>query len=229
MSHQLSLSRDQVREIDRTAIEQIGIPGVVLMENAGRNTAWATLELLPDPAAARAAIVCGSGNNGGDGFVIARHLHNAGVSVTTLLACEPERIGGDARINYEVIERMSLPIHPIRTSEQLAAQRAVLREADVIVDALLGTGFSGRPRPPLDAAIEAINAASQAKVIAVDVPSGLDCDTGRPSRPCVRADLTVTFVARKTGFDKPAACEHLGRVVVADIGVPVELLGQYAR
>jgi len=229
MSNQLSLSRDQVREIDRTAIEQIGIPGVALMENAGRHTAQATLELLPDPAAARVAIVCGSGNNGGDGFVIARHLHNAGVSVAILLACEPHRIAGDARINYDIVERMSLPIHPIRTAEQLAAQRVVLHEADVIVDALLGTGFAGEPRPPLDAAIEAINAASHAKVVAVDVPSGLDCDTGRPSRPCVRADLTVTFVARKTGFDEPAAREHLGRVVVADIGVPVELLSQYAR
>jgi NAD(P)H-hydrate epimerase len=229
MGRQLRLSRDQVRDIDRTAIEQIGIPGVALMENAGRHTASAALELLGDPAAARAAIVCGSGNNGGDGFVIARHLHNAGVSVAILLACDPDGISGDARINYDIAERMSLPIHPIRTPEQLAAQRAALQEANLIVDALLGTGFSGEPRPPLDAAIEAINAASRAKVVAVDVPSGLDCDTGRPSRPCVRADLTVTFVARKIGFDEPAAREHLGRVVVADIGVPVELLGQYER
>jgi len=199
------------------------------MENAGRHAAQATLQLLRDPAAARVAIVCGSGNNGGDGFVIARHLHNARVSVAILLACEPDRITGDARINYDIVKRMSLPIHRIQTAEQLAAQQVVLREADVVVDALLGTGFSGEPRPPLDAAIEAINAASQAKVVAVDVPSGLDCDTGRPSHPCVRADLTVTFVARKTGFDARAAREHLGRVIVADIGVPVELLARYVR
>ena len=228
MSDEPSLSRDQVREIDRTAIEQIGIPGVALMENAGRHAAQATLELLRDPGGARVAIVCGSGNNGGDGFVIARHLHNAGVSVAVLLACEPDRITGDARINYDIVERMSLPVHAIQTAEQLAARRSVLDEADVIVDALLGTGFWGEPRPPLDAAIEAINTASGAKVVAVDVPSGLDCDTGHPSRPCVRADLTVTFVASKIGFDEPAAREHLGRVVVADIGVPVELFDQFA-
>jgi len=215
--------------VDRMAIEQIGIPGVVLMENAGRNTTEAILRLLPAPAGGRVCIVCGSGNNGGDGFVIARHLHNAGVSVVILLAAEPDKLAGDARTNYDIAQRMSLPIHPLRTPQQLAEQRATLEQADVIVDALLGTGFTGQPRAPLDALIRAINAAEKAKVVAVDLPSGLDCDTGKPADPCVRADLTVTFVARKIGLDQPAASNHVGRVIVADIGVPPELVRAGAR
>ncbi len=224
MSEQTALSRKQVRQVDRMAIEQMGIPGVVLMENAGRNTAEAILRLLPAPAGGRVCIVCGSGNNGGDGFVIARHLHNAGVSVVILLAAEPQKLAGDARTNYDIVQRMSLPIYPLRTPEQLAGQQATLERADVIVDALLGTGFSGQPRAPLDAVIRAINAAEKAKVVAVDLPSGLDCDTGQPGDPCVRADLTVTFVARKIGLDQPAASDYVGRVIVADIGVPPELV-----
>jgi NAD(P)H-hydrate epimerase len=223
------LSRDQVRSVDRIAIEEFGMAGVVLMENAGRCTAHETIKLLDTPADARVCIVCGSGNNGGDGFVIARHLHNAGVAASVLIASDPDRLPGDARANYDILKQMPVPIAPLRTPEQLAEHQASLQSADVIVDALLGTGFAGQPRPPLDAAIRAINEAEKSKVVAVDLPSGLDCDTGQPSDPCVRADLTVTFIARKTGFDKAPAPEYLGRVVVADIGIPRELLDDLRR
>lgn len=227
MARQIVLTREQVRQIDRIAIEQIGIPGVVLMENAGRHAAQAILELLPNPAAARVCVLCGPGNNGGDGFVVARYLHNAEARVTILLACEPQKITGDARVNYEIAQRMSLPMHPILTPDQLAQNQAHLRDCDVIVDALLGTGFTGQPRPPMDQIIRAISAVRGPTIVAIDVPSGLDCDTGQPADPCVRADLTVTFVAPKAGFDKCPAPQYLGRIIVADIGVPRDLIQQH--
>jgi NAD(P)H-hydrate epimerase len=224
MTRQIVLTRDQVRQIDRIAIEQIGIPGVVLMENAGRHAAQTVLELLPNPAGARVCVLCGPGNNGGDGFVVARHLHNAEVRVTVLLACDAQKITGDARVNYDIAQRMSLPMHAILTPDELAQTQAQLRDCDVIVDALLGTGFTGQPRPPIDQIIRAVNALRGPTIVAIDVPSGLDCDTGQPADPCVRADVTVTFVAPKAGFEKPPAPRYLGRIVVADIGVPRDLL-----
>ncbi len=218
------MAREAVRDVDRTAIEVIGIPGVVLMENAGRGAARCVFDLLDDPAASRVAILCGSGNNGGDGFVIARHLHNACVDVVVYLTVGAERLRGDARTNYEIVRRMALPVHPLATAEELREATDNLRRCDVVVDALLGTGFAGEVRPPLDAVIRQVNDLAGPKVVAVDVPSGLDCDTGQSGNVAVRADVTVTFVAPKVGFDQPAAAEYLGRVFVVDIGVPRELV-----
>ena len=218
------LTREQVRTIDRTAIETLKMPGVVLMENAGRAVAQEILGLIEDVESPRVCIVAGSGNNGGDGFVIGRHLHNAHVDVMVLLVAAPDLLRGDAWTHYRILSQMPVPIHPMRSAEQMDQRWGELEQADVIVDALLGTGFSGQPRAPLDAAILAINAAPGAKVVAVDVPSGLDCDSGIAATPCVQAHLTVTFVARKAGFGHSAAAKYLGRVVVADIGVPRELI-----
>ncbi len=218
------MTRQTIREIDRIAIEQIGIPGVVLMENAGRGAARVVLELLDDPAAGRVAVVCGPGNNGGDGFVIARHLHNERVEVTVYLAVDASRLAGDARINYEIVRQMDLPIRPMLTAEQLEEGIASMRDCRVVVDALLGTGFAGQVRPPFDAIIRQVNGLTDPKIVAVDVPSGLDCDTGQPSNATVRADVTVTFVAPKVGFGEPAAADYVGRVVVVDIGAPRELV-----
>jgi NAD(P)H-hydrate epimerase len=224
MSEPLPMARQAVREVDRLAIKRYGIPGVILMENAGRGAAQAILGLLDDPGRSRVAIVCGAGNNGGDGFVIARHLHNAYVEVEIYLAVDPARLAGDAKVNYEIVRRMNLPIRPLGTLEQLTEAAEVLSNSDVVVDALLGTGFSGEVRPPLDAIIRRINRLQGPKVVAVDLPSGLDCDTGHPSDATIRADLTVTFVAPKAGFTQPAAVPYVGRVVVVDIGVPRELV-----
>src|SRR5262245_10839418 len=167
------LSRSEVREIDRRAIEEFGLPGVVLMENAGRGAAQIILDILKDKHISRAAIACGSGNNGGDGFVMARHLANAGIDVEIFLAADESRLTGDAAINYHVIRRMGLPIRVATTDSQLAEHLPGLSAAPLIVDALLGTGFSGKPRPPIDRIIRAINANCSAFVVAIDVPSGL--------------------------------------------------------
>lgn len=223
-----ALTVQQVRELDVLAIEHVGIPGLVLMENAGRRIAEVVYAALIHPAAERVTILCGPGNNGGDGLVIARHLHNAGVRTTVVLAVGREKLKGDAGTNLGIVERMDVPVLPAED----AGVAAAIADADVIVDALLGTGAKGDPRGALAALIEQANAAPRARRIAVDVPSGLDADTGARGSPCFAAGCTVTLLAPKVGFAEAAAQTVLGRVVVADIGVPRELIprsGKTAR
>ena len=216
------LTRSQVREIDRRAIEEFGLPGIVLMENAGRGAAELLHGLAPR---ASVAIVCGKGNNAGDGFVIARHLENLGHAVRLLLACDPAELRGDAAIAWRVAEKAGIPTTKLAAATEAGWERA-LAGAGWIVDALLGTGATGEPRGAIATAIEAVNAAARhgAQVFAVDLPSGLDCDTGQPLGPCVRADVTATFVARKIGFEAPVAAPWLGDVHVVGIGAPRALL-----
>src|SRR5262249_29680226 len=154
------------------------VPGVVLMENAGRGTA----ELLVSLGVRGEVVVCcGKGNNGGDGFVIARHLDNRGVAVPVLLFGGPAEITGVARINLPILTKSGVRVESHRDASQVAA---ALKDADWVVDALFGTGLTAAPRPPFDAVIAAINASGK-KVFAVDIPSGLDTDTGRPLGPTV--------------------------------------------
>jgi NAD(P)H-hydrate epimerase len=211
------LTRAQVREVDRRAIEEFGVPGVVLMENAGRGAAEV---LLPLGAGRSVAICCGKGNNGGDGFVIARHLDNRGVPVRVLVFARPEDLTGDAEVNFRIIEHSRLPLLIQPDHTRLSGE---LSAAAWVVDALFGTGLSGPVRPPLDQVIDALNASGK-PVLAVDIPSGLDCDTGLPLGATVRAAHTVTFVAPKAGFAHPAAGAWLGQVHVVDIGAPRALL-----
>lgn len=222
----ITLTREQVRRVDELAIHRYGIAGLVLMENAGRNAA-AIIDRDYGPNG-RAVIFCGSGNNGGDGCVIARHLHNAGWSVRVVLAGEVSRMTPDASANCQTIETMGLaPIVAVDAATQQAAASSSTPD-EIVIDALLGTGFSGDVRSPLAELIHAINVASKRAVVAVDLPSGLDCDTGTPGRSTIRADLTITFVARKRGFDSPEAAPYVGRIEVADIDVPRELLAEVA-
>jgi NAD(P)H-hydrate epimerase len=208
------LSREQVRRIDRKAVEEYGMSGLVLMENAGRGCADKLCEL---GIKGKVVIVCGKGNNGGDGFVIARHLDARGYDVRVVLTAEPDELRGDAAANYGVLKRSGCSM------ADLARLNDELTGADWIVDALLGTGAVGNPRTPITSVIENLNASS-ARKLAVDLPSGLDCDTGIPGTPTFRADHTCTFVAPKVGFANPAAKEYLGTVSVHDIGVPRKLL-----
>ena len=211
------LTRNESREVDRIAIEQYGLPGIVLMENAGRG---ATELLLQKEVAGPVIICCGKGNNGGDGFVIARHLAIRGCEVSLLLFAPKESIAGDAAINLRVVERMNLPCRTVSTEADWDHVRSELSKADWVVDALLGTGAQGVVREPFVSAIRAINSA-RSRVLAVDLPSGLDCDTGETLGECVRATVTATFVARKTGFDAPAAQPYLGEVEIISIGAPL--------
>ena len=218
--HVRPLSRKEVREVDRRAIEEFGLPGIVLMENAGRGTA----ELLVDTGVGGQIVVCaGKGNNGGDGFVIARHLENRGYRVRVLLMADPAEIRGDAAVNLNVLRAADTPVEIVRSDHGRQWLDQQLTAADWIVDALLGTGTRGTIQKPWSGVIEAINAAS-GHILAVDLPSGLDCDTGKPLGHCVRADHTATFVVEKTGFADPEAGEFTGEVHVVEIGIPVALL-----
>ena len=224
------LTREQVRAVDARAIDDYGLPGIVLMENAGRNAALLLHSLAAGAAGdgpLRVVIACGRGNNGGDGFVIARHLENLCAEVKLLLACDPAGYRGDAAVNHAVAVRSGIPIEHF-ASAPLAEWARAIDGADWMVDALLGTGAVGAPREGTATAIKGINAAraAGARVLAVDLPSGLDCDTGLAAGECIRADVTATFVARKIGFDAPGSAAFTGAVHVLDIGVPRRLLDE---
>lgn len=220
LSHDATrLTRDQVRQVDRIAIEEYGIPGMVLMENAGRGC----VDVLQSLGIAGPVVVCcGPGNNGGDGFVIARHLQLRGFQPHVLLVGDAGRLQGDAAANYRILQRCEVPMTPMAAWDQATVDRA-LAGADWIVDALLGTGAFGEPRAPLDRLIAHLNACS-ARRLAVDMPSGLDCDTGSPANTTFRADHTCTFVASKVGFDAAEAKTYLGIVHVLDIGAPTRII-----
>jgi hydroxyethylthiazole kinase-like uncharacterized protein yjeF len=214
------MSRDEVRRVDAWAIDEVGVPGVVLMENAGRSCA----ELVRRKLAAhqrKVCIFCGAGNNGGDGYVIARHLLNAGFSVRAVLCGERDKVHGDARINLDILERLGHAAELLDPgAEDLAVYvRTFAGDADLVVDALFGTGLRGELKGEFRSLIETINDLGR-PILAVDIPSGLDCDTGEPLGAAIRATYTVTFVAVKKGFlASPEANRYVGELYVASIGV----------
>ncbi len=216
------VNRSQSRELDRRATEEYGIPGLVLMENAGRGVADVLEGLgIQGPV----VVCCGKGNNAGDGFVLARHLDLRGYAVRVLVWAEPAEPAGDAGINFEILRKTGVPIQFFRPEHEADRLQRDLAGAAWIVDALLGTGARGEPRAPLDAVIDQLNAAAAPK-LAVDLPSGLDCDTGQAARHTIRAAHTCTFVAPKIGFFAPGAAEYVGRVHVLDIGAPRRLVDE---
>ena len=201
------------------------------MENAGRGCVDVLERLGIDGPV---VILCGKGNNAGDGFVIARHLEIRGYDCRVLLLCPPHELRGDAATNFAILKNCDaqiLDLSPQRAGASPPPIASTLhqqldhhtRGVAWLVDAMLGTGTSGEPRPPFDTAIDWMNSQS-CKKLAVDVPSGLDCDTGRPAGHTVRADHTCTFAAMKIGFTQPLAADFTGTIHVCDIGVPPRLL-----
>jgi NAD(P)H-hydrate epimerase len=215
-----TLDRAHVREVDRRAVQDYGLSGLVLMENAGRGVTDVLCRL---GVAGPVAICCGKGNNAGDGFVIARHLDLRGYAVRVLVWAAPEELTGDAGVNFQILRRCGVPIEIFAARHDPHRLATALSDAAWIVDALLGTGARGEPRPPLDAVIDQLNAAPLLR-LAVDVPSGLDCDTGQPARHTLRAQHTCSFVAAKPGFLVPGAEQYTGQVHVLDIGAPRKLI-----
>lgn len=219
------LTRAEVRALDAHAITRIGLPGIALMENAGRAAAT---RLVTIGIGGPVVVCCGKGNNGGDGSVLARHLDASGFAVRVVLICPDPAIEGDAAVNLGVLRACGIDVHGPDPDLGSATTRSILDRADWVVDGLLGTGAAGVVRDPLRAAIERINALpNRIQRLAIDIPSGLDCDTGAPLGVAVRADHTVTFVAPKVGFSSPVAAEFLGVVHVEDIGMPRSLLTAY--
>jgi NAD(P)H-hydrate epimerase len=213
------LTAAQMRETDRKTIEDVGIPGIVLMENAGTRVVEALLEKFPQPASKRIVIVAGKGNNGGDGFVVARHLANRGASPKVLLLAALDEVKGDAGINLGIALKSNISIVEISSFREWDQFKRELRGADAVVDAVLGTGLV-KPLDGLYAEVaEEINR-SGAFIVAVDIPSGLSSDSFEIIGSCVRADLTVTLGAPKIAHVFPPAEDFMGVLVVAPIGIP---------
>ncbi|MGH7307518.1 MAG: NAD(P)H-hydrate dehydratase [Candidatus Rokuibacteriota bacterium] len=210
---------EEMRRLDRRAISELGLSGAVLMENAGRAAGRSILAAAPALGlgrGGRVAVVCGKGGNGGDGFVVARWLKSRGIRPAVWLTCSPGEIAGDAALKLTALRRSGLRANPLRNEAGLVDD---LRSADLVIDALLGTGARGTPEGPLARAIEAINAAGR-PVVALDVPSGLPADGGPPPGPAIRAALTVTFAGLKRGLVTGPGLDFTGRVEVVDIGIP---------
>lgn len=258
-SDNLVLDRATARSIDSITIEKFGLPGVILMENAGRNSAEYLLSLRNaidardrDPV----AICCGKGNNGGDGYVMARYLDNYGIPVKVLLFVDKSKIAQDALTHFRVMQNAGIEVIELYQDNKFDIQtmRRELGDVKWIIDGLFGTGLKGELKGPYAEIIFEINsfAASSAdsKIFAIDIPSGLDCDSGEPiaritrldntlidnnrvqninfdfvaDNFAIRADYTATFIGMKKGFLNAAAEKWLGQVKVIDIGIPKKAL-----
>lgn len=219
------LTREEMRELDRKAIEEYKIPGIVLMENAGRNVAEEILKMLDDPQQAKVAILCGKGNNGGDGFVVARHLHNHGISVDVFLVAKVSDIlkDGDTGTNLQILLNMKIPVKEILDIPSINNILKELKDCNMLVDALFGTGLSGNVREPFKTLINGVNTLNNPRV-SVDIPSGLDCNTGKILGAAIKATKTVTFAIAKKGFYLNDGPGYTGKVIVSDISIPRELI-----
>ncbi len=217
----LVMSRDEVRAFDAWAINELGIPGVVLMENAGRSCAELIKEKLDGVANPKVCVFCGTGNNGGDGYVIARHLLNSGFEVVVVICGDRNKVKGDAKINLDILEGLGQSIEQLKLDKGDIRGRVKTFAAGacLLVDGLFGTGLSGRLNDEYKQLLESINSQS-CPILAVDIPSGLDCDSGEPLGAVIRASYTVTFAAVKRGFSvSKTASAYTGEVFVASIGV----------
>ena len=219
------LTCSEVRAVDAFAAEHYGVPTLILMENAGLGASEWLLSRMTcvDGRPPRVLILCGPGNNGGDGGVVARHLDLRGVVVKLVGFTEVAAHKGDAAVQWSIIEKSGLDPIVLTSIETLDP---LIAEADWVVDALFGTGLT-RPLDGLYGDVLAVVNRSGKPVIALDIPSGLDADSGRPLGKAIKANATLTFVARKIGFDQPGAAEYLGEVVVIGIGAPRALLERY--
>jgi len=226
MAQGFCLTREQARQIDRLAMEQYGMPGLILMENAGRACAAEAAAMLREAERSLAVIFCGPGNNGGDGFVVARHLWNWGFPVRAFLIGRTGDAlgkGGEAAVNLSIALKMGIPVAEIDGPEGVCRAVERSRGAGLILDALFGTGLDKPVREPCRFLISGINELG-VPVLAVDVPSGLDCDSGRALGVAVRARRTLTFVLPKCGFRAPGAAAYTGEVKVAEIGLPRQVI-----
>ncbi len=222
------LTREQMRAYDAYAIEQCQVPGVVLMENAGRGAAEIIEETMCDPLGG-VVIICGTGNNGGDGFVVARHLAAWRVSVQVFLIGDPRRVGGDAKLNLDAMQALGLELQCVRDDGDLPALSEALAGAELVVDAMFGTGLTRPIEGRWVDVIAAINNCGR-PCVALDIPSGIDADCGSVLGVAIRAAHTVTFAHFKTGLLQGAALAHTGELHVVGLGICDEqILGEVGR
>ena len=212
-----------MRDADRRAIDDIGLPSLVLMENAGRQTVAAMEAMYSDLSERHVGVLCGRGNNGGDGFVVARTLAQRGVEVSVFLIGSVSEVRGDARINLEILGRLGLTVVEIADSQAWELHFSELTDCTLIVDAIFGTGLNAPVSGLIESVVADVNA-SGIPVVAIDLPSGLSADSHEPIGPCIEAGLTVTLAAPKLPLVLPPAETHAGDIVIADIGIPAEVI-----
>src|SRR5437868_9618056 len=211
------LNSAQMREVDRRTIEDIGIPSLVLMENAGRQVVAAIEAMHSDLLDRQVAVLCGRGNNGGDGFVIARTLEQRGVDVSVFLMGRVADVRGDARTNLEILGRLGHTVVEIADSQAWELHFSEVSDCTLIVDAIFGTGLNAPVAGLIESVIADVNS-SGIPVVAIDLPSGVSADTHEAIGPAIEAGLTVTLAAPKLPLVLPPAETYAGDVVIADIG-----------
>jgi hydroxyethylthiazole kinase-like uncharacterized protein yjeF len=219
------LNTQQMREADRRTIDEIGIPSIVLMENAGRQAVAAMEAAFEDLGTSRVGVLCGRGNNGGDGFVVARTLLQRGIDAAVFLLGSVAEVRGDARTNLEVLGRIGLTVVEITNAQDWELHFSEVSECDVIVDAILGTGFHGRLSGLLETVVADVNGLG-VPVIAIDLPTGVSADSPEIEGEAIEASMTVTLAAPKVPLVFPPADSHAGDLVIADIGIPLPVLDE---
>src|SRR6187455_3131998 len=217
------LNSTQMREADRRAIGEIGIPSLVLMENAGRQVVAAIEAMHAELLERQVAVLCGRGNNGGDGFVVARTLMQRGVSVSVFLMGRVGDVRGDARINLDILGRLGVTVVEIGDSQAWELHFSEVRDCSIIIDAIFGTGLNAPVTGLIGSVIADVNAAG-ITVVSIDMPSGLSADAIQPIGESIEADTTVTLGAPKLPLVLPPAETRAGDIVIADIGIPAEVI-----
>ncbi|MFH1045605.1 MAG: NAD(P)H-hydrate epimerase [Candidatus Omnitrophota bacterium] len=214
-----SVTASQMKKIDAMAIKRYGIPALILMENAGRSAAEEAWKMLPRKGIRSVAVFCGYGNNGGDGFVCARHLINKGVPVQVYLVGKKKESSAEARVNYQILGKMRQKFTLVNSIKVLGKLEKEIKKYQLIIDAIFGIGLKGELDSFYQELFRMLNA-SKLPVLALDIPSGLDADTGRPLGNAVRAARTLTFGLLKKGLTSKAAHKFTGKIRVGDISLP---------
>jgi len=218
------VTSEEMRKLDSSAIKNYGIPGIVLMENAGLQVLNKITSILQGQIAGkRIAVICGKGNNGGDGMVAARHLMNMGADVKLFLLARPDEIKGDAGVNLIILQRMNAKIYLLLNEKDLHRLEISLIYSHLVIDAIYGTGFKGNTNDMVSKLISMVND-NKRTVISVDLPSGMEADTGKVFRECIKANYTVTFGLPKLGMFLEPACRFVGELTIADISLPRKLV-----
>lgn len=212
-----ALSVSEMKELDRKAIEELGVPSIILMENAGRWVSDIAVDMLGDAPGKKVAIFCGTGNNGGDGFVATRYLIKRGIEILVYIIGERSHIKNDPLINLATLEKMGVRVNGISLPLKI--------DADLIIDAIFGIGLKGEVKEPVRSIIKDLNK-KNIPIISIDVPSGLDADTGQVLGEAIKARKTVTMQFPKKGFYINKGPEYTGEVVTVDIGIPEKLCAE---
>src|SRR5688500_4025331 len=217
------LTAAQMREADRFTIEEIGIPSLVLMENAGRQVVAAMESAYEEQLAGRVAVLCGRGNNGGDGFVVARTLLQRGIDTAVFVVGALGDVRGDDRINLDILGRLGVTVVEIGDEQTWELHFSEISECTLIVDAIFGTGLKSALGGMMETVVADINA-SGIPIVSIDLPSGMSADTPHLVGDCIDASMTVTLAAPKLPLVLPPGEAHAGDVVIADIGIPYEVM-----